>query len=260
MPEVVVKGRSLAYAIEPPVIDSAKGAVVFIHGSGGDSEDWRFQLDALSHVAATIAIDLPGHGASPLPAEEQIDLYARWVADFVEELGLQKVMIVGCSLGSAITLKIALSQPAWLRAIGLVGAGARLRVLPALLEDLEKNPQTVLAMLGDLCVSPSSSPEVREAVREKLLSARPDVVHKDLKACDGFDVMNSIKEISVPAWIIVGEDDKLTPVKYAHFLEREIPDTSFSIVPGAGHLVMIEQPQAFNNSLSQFLRNSGMLE
>lgn len=260
MPEVVVRGRVLAYAVQPSEIDSTRGAVVFIHGSGGDSEDWKSQLDGLSHKATIVAIDLPGHGGSPLPAEGQVGAYAQWVTDFVEELGLQKVMVVGCSLGSAITLTIALSQPAWLRAIGLVGAGARLRVQPALLEDIKANPQSVLAMLGELCVSPSSSSEVREAVRDKLLSAKPDVVHNDFSACDAFDVMNSIKKISVPTWIIVGEDDKLTPVKYAHFLDREIPVTSLTIVPDAGHLVMIERPEAFNESLSEFLRNFGMLK
>lgn len=259
MPEILVRARPVAYAVQPSEIDPGKGTLLFVHGSGGDSEDWRFQLDGLSHQAAALAVELPGHGASPPPAEDRVEAYAQWVRDFVDALGLRKVMLIGCSLGSAVTLTVALTEAPWLRAIGLVGAGARLRVLPALLEGLKTNPQDTLGMLSELSVSPNCPLDARETIRERMLSVSADVVHKDLSACNAFNVMDRIEKISVPAWIIVGEDDKLTPPKYAQYLGKQISDSSLTVVPDAGHLVMLEKPVAFNESLSRFLRDSGVL-
>ena len=131
MPEVSIRGRRLAYEVQPVGLDKSSLSVVFIHGSGGDREDWRAQLDGLPQVANIIALELPGHGESDPPGEATVEAYARWVVDFVDAMGFQKVVLVGCSLGSAITQWIALFSPkTWLVGIGLVGAGARLRVHP----------------------------------------------------------------------------------------------------------------------------------
>lgn len=259
MPEILARGTLLSYAVEPEELNPLDLAIVFVHGSGGDSQDWKYQLTGLSRTVPIIALELPGHGGSPPPALERVEAHAQCVMDFVDALGLRKVMLVGCSLGSAITLSVALSKPSWLTAIGLVGAGARLRVLPALLEGLKVAPDTALAMLADFCLSPASAPEVHEEIRQKLLAATADVVHKDLSACDRFDVMNRLGEISLPAWIIVGEDDRLTPVKYAQYLNRGLSSSSLTVVPRAGHLVMMEQPESFNESLLRFLSTSGLL-
>lgn len=259
MPDILAKGTLLSYAVEPEEINPLDLIIVFIHGSGGDGQDWKYQLTGLSRMASIIALDLPGHGGSPPPAPERVEEHAQCVMDFVDALGLRKVMLVGCSLGSAITLSVALSEPSWLTAIGLVGAGARLRVLPALLEGLKAHPDMALAMLADFCLSPGSARELHEEIRQKLLAATADIVHKDLSACDRFDVMNRLGEISLPAWIIVGQDDRLTPVKYAQYLNRGISSSTLTLVPGAGHLVMIEQPESFNDSLARFLSTSGLL-
>ena len=134
MPDISIRSRRLAYEARPEIYDKSALAVIFIHGSGGDREDWRGQLEGLSDQATIIALELPGHGASEPPGETTIPAYSQWVTNFVETLGLRKVVLVGCSLGSAITQWIALSTPSWLVGIGLVGAGARLRVHPAFLD------------------------------------------------------------------------------------------------------------------------------
>ena len=71
--------------------------------------------------------------------------------------------------------------------------------------------------------------------------------------------MKRIGEISLPTWIIVGEDDNLTPMKYARFLHEHISGSRLSVIPGAGHLVMMEKPKEFNELLGQFLVDVGLV-
>lgn len=208
-----------------------------------------------------IALELPGHGASPGPGESSVAAYADWVVGFVETLGLRRVILVGCSLGSAIVQWIALSPKEWLAAIGLVGAGARLKVLPDLLDGLQQEEQQrdCLGMLADFCLSPATGDPLRTVMKEKYCAALPAVIHGDLSACDDFDVMKAINSVSVPTCILVGEDDRLTPVKYAAFLQGAISGSRLSVISGAGHLVMLEKPDVFNERFGQFLIDAGLV-
>ena len=168
---------------------------------------------------------------------------------------------MGCSLGSAVVQWIALSPRPWLSAIGLVGAGARLKVLPAVLDGLrqEGERQQSMGMMAEFCLSPSTGEPLRSSFTEKFRHTSPELVLNDLLACDAFDVMKRIGEISLPTWIIVGEDDNLTPMKYARFLHEHISGSRLSVIPGAGHLVMMEKPKEFNELLGQFLVDVGLV-
>ncbi|AFM24360.1 alpha/beta fold hydrolase [Desulfomonile tiedjei] len=255
MPERTINGRRLGFEIQPESFDKNGLTVVFIHGTGGDREHWRDQLNGLSSTASMLALELPGHGTSEGPGEATVQGFSRWVIDFIDAVDLRKVMLVGCSLGSAITQWIALNarQP-WLVALGLVGAGARLKVHPAFLEGLRDNKNKALSMLADFCLSDSPDPVLHAKLREKFLDADAELILGDLGACNEFDVMGRLSEIDLPTCIIVGQEDKLTPVKYAKFLSESIKNSSLQIIPAAGHLVSMEQPLKFNEILSDFIR------
>ncbi len=257
MPKVSVRGRILGYEVQPPDFDKNRLTVVFIHGSGGDREHWRAQLDGLSHAANMLALELPGHGVSDPPGESTVDAYSQWVAAFVESLGLQKIVLVGHSLGSAITQWIALSGQPWLAGIGLVGAGARLRVQPAFLTGLLEDRDKAMKALSEYAVSQSAPESVRQKALEDFQTCSAELLHGDLTACDNFDIIDRLKQINLPAWIVVGEDDRLTPVKYAKFLHENLEGSKLAVVPGAGHMVMAEKPEAFNQSLRDFLEQLG---
>jgi len=255
MPELTVRGRRLGYEVQPSTFDKTSLAVLFIHGSGGDREDWRQQLEGLNSPASMIALELPGHGASSPPGETSVPGYALWVTDFVETLGLEKVVVVGCSLGSAITQTLALAPRPWLVGLGLVGAGARLKVHPQFLAGLKQNPQTALDLLADFCLSNSPDNALREELRRKYSSISADLVHDDLYACDNFDVMDKVNQIVLPTCIIVGHDDRLTPLKYSEFLHKAIRGSRLEVISGAGHLVMVEKPREFNRALVSFIES-----
>jgi pimeloyl-ACP methyl ester carboxylesterase len=254
MPGVHVRGRRLGYEVQPPNYDKSDLTVVFVHGSGGDREDWRAQLDGLPHIANMMAIELPGHGASDGPGEKTVPAFSQWVIDFVDALALEKVVLVGCSLGSAIVQWIALfAKPSWLEGIGLVGAGARLRVHPAILAGLVDDKDAAREKLAEFCLSPASDQSLHEKMQDKYTNTSAELIRADLSACDAFDVMEKIKDIELPTLIVVGEDDMLTPVKYAKFLKQTIPGSTLTIVPKAGHLVMMEQPETFNAALGDLI-------
>jgi pimeloyl-ACP methyl ester carboxylesterase len=254
MAEVSIRGRKLTYNAQPVDFDKSALTVVFIHGSGGDKDDWQEQLSGVSDTANVMAIDLPGHGDSEPPGERNVAIYAQWVSDLVEEIGLEKALLVGCSLGSAIAQWLALEGKPWLAGIGLVGAGARLKVHPAFLEGFLNDKTAAIGMLVEYALSPATVDPVRSRVREKLDQGPVEVLHGDFSACNEFDVTDRISKIKLPTWILVGEDDRLTPVKYARFLNDAIQGSKLDIVPAAGHLAMVEKPEEFNRLLKDFLK------
>lgn len=259
MPQLYIRGQSLAYAVKPVNFDRSLLALLFIHGTGGDSNDWCGQLEGLSSRATVIALELPGHGTSDPPGETSVRAYVEWVVDFIEEVGLKRVFVVGCSLGSAIAQMIALSPRPWLAGIGLVGTGARLRVHPAFLDGLRQDKEKALGMLADFCLSPATGNPLREEMRIKYLRADPELIYSDLIACNEFDVMEEIRQVDLPTWIIVGNDDKLTPPKYADYLHSAISGSRLSTISDAGHLVMMERPVEFNRQLAGFLVDVGLI-
>jgi pimeloyl-ACP methyl ester carboxylesterase len=257
MSEVTIRGRRLGYEAQPHDFDRSVLSVVFIHGTGGDREDWRAQLDGLSRMANIIAIELPGHGQSDPPGETAVDAYAQWVSDFVETLGLQKVMLFGCSLGSAIAQWIALQRPSWLRALGVVGGGARLRVHPAFLDGVLQDREKAMKEFAAFAVASHGSEAAQSETLRKFMSNPAELIHGDLTACNEFDAMGRVAEISVPTLIVVGEEDRLTPPKYAQYLHDQISHSSLKVIPAAGHVAMMEKPKEFNSALAEFVRGLG---
>ncbi|MEW6533190.1 MAG: alpha/beta hydrolase [Thermodesulfobacteriota bacterium] len=257
MSEVTIRGRRLGYEAQPQDFDRSGLSVVFIHGTGGDREDWRAQLDGLSQVATIVAIELPGHGKSDPPGEASVDAYARWVIDFVEALGLQKVMLFGCSLGSGIAQWIALQRPSWLKALGVVGGGARLRVHPAFLDGVLQDREKAMKEFAAFAVASHGSEAAQSETLRKFMSNPAALIHGDLTACNEFDAMGRVAEISVPTLIVVGEEDRLTPPKYAQYLHDQIADSRMSVIQAAGHVAMMEKPKEFNRAVAEFVKGLG---
>jgi len=202
------------------------------------------------------AVDLPGHGRSGGEGRTSIDGYAEVILRLLDALDLDKASLVGHSMGGAISQYLALEHPARVDRLVLVGTGARLRVLPSLLEMMLAHFPLTAEMMLSWAYSSDSSPELLDLARQEWVENDPQVVHDDFAACDVFDVMGRLGEIRCPALVLCGEDDKLTPVKYAHYLRDNIQGASLAIVPRAGHMVMMEQPELTNRAIEEFLAGS----
>jgi len=230
--------------------------LVFIHGSGDSGRVWRLQIEHFGTHHA-FALDLPGHGQRPdtLPAEVTVHEYAQVVHDIMtQELHLQKPIIVGHSLGGAIALTMALEYGDALGGIILIGTGARLRILPALLADAKNRPEQARLRLSHMAVATTTAPSVSQAVAQEQGTPGPNMLYRDLAACDVFDIMKRLYEISIPTLILCGVEDQLTPVKYSTYLQQHISGSNLHIIPGAGHYVMREQPEAVNSAIDEWLQ------
>ena len=230
--------------------------LVFIHGSGDSGRVWRLQIEHFG-TQHTFALDLPGHGQRPdtLPTEVTIQEYAQAAHDIVtQELYLQKPIIVGHSLGGAIALTMALEYGSELGGIVLVGTGARLRILPALLADAKNTPEQARLRLSSMAVATITPPSVSQAVVQEQAIPGPNILYRDLAACDVFDIMKRLYEISIPTLIVCGTEDQLTPAKYSMYLHKHISGATLHVIPNAGHYVMREQPEAVNSAIDEWMQ------
>jgi pimeloyl-ACP methyl ester carboxylesterase len=228
--------------------------VVCLHGSGDSSRHWD-RLVACLPEYQIVALDLPGHGASierPGPAEMGVGDYADYLRAEMTRSGLKDVCLVGHSLGSAIALRLAVDHPSLVRRLVLVGGGARLRVLPALLEAARTHPAEALRQLVTTGFAPSHQ-DAAKRYYASLPPVAPGVVYRDLAACDRFDMMEELGHIAQPALLVTGEEDRLTPPKYARFLQEHLAAAQSRLLPGCGHYVAVEAPEALADALRRWL-------
>ncbi len=199
-------------------------------------------------------IELPGHGESGGKGEKEVVTYAEQVHGFLQGVGVRKVFLVGHSMGGAIVQTLALIHPEVIKGIVLVGTGARLKVLPMILNGINTNFEETIPKIVQFAYSRKAPSKLIEDGVTQMLECRPEVLHGDFSACDRFDMMKEVEKIDLPTLILCGEDDALTPVLYSKFLQSRIKGSKLEVLPSAGHMVMMESPQAFNEKIRGFIK------
>jgi pimeloyl-ACP methyl ester carboxylesterase len=247
VPTVRVQQTELYYA----QAGQGQPALLFVHGAGGDHTMWGEQLRELAPNFSVAALDLNGHGRSPAREGEGFQTYTEDVLAVLEALAMPTV-VVGHSMGGAITLMVALQRPKNLVGLGLVGTGAKLRVHPQILELCQTDFERAIDFIVQWAFAEQSPPELRERARAQMRRTGADALLRDFSSCNTFDVMARLSEIALPTLILCGRDDKLTPVKYSEYLQQNIPTAQLKIIEGAGHMVMLEQPRAVTTALWEF--------
>ena len=137
----------------------------------------------------------------------------------------------------------------------LIGSGARLRVTPQIFDILEKDYAGYINLARNLSFSPQAGDDVIREITGIKLSCPPEVAAGDFRACDKFDVMERLGEIKHRVLIISGGDDKLTPPKYADYLEKNIRLATRCHLEGAGHMMPNEKPDEVNRAIRSFLQS-----
>lgn len=228
--------------------------VVLIHGAGASHLCWPVALRRLPGFRV-LAIDLPGHGRSEGIAMQRIEAYADSLMELLDSLGIYRSVLVGHSMGGAVALQAARTCPAQVVALGLIASGACLNVSPQLLEYLS-NPATIslaLEWLRARLFGPSMSAGLAERVISQLKKARPGVLYADWQSLARFDLRAELSNFRVPIWAAVGVEDRLVPLSCARFLAANTPNVQLQLVPGAGHMLILEQPRLLGQGLCDFL-------
>jgi pimeloyl-ACP methyl ester carboxylesterase len=253
MPFVNIEGVRIHYAADPDPPEMGHITLVLIHGSGGSHEVWSHQLESMSGAFNVVAPDLPGHGLSEGMGEQEISRYADWIRRFTKTLGAVPLVIGGHSMGGAVAIELCLRPPRRLVGAVLIGTGARLRVMPDIFTFLQKDRQAYEGIIRQYGFSQKTAEAVKEAYFQISRKTNPLVTLGDFRACNGFDRMESLGEIKVPALIVVGAEDRLTPPKYAQYLHEKLSESRLEVIADAGHAVMLEQPGELNRKLEEFL-------
>ncbi len=225
-----------------------------IHGSMSTHRVWDKQR-ILAKNYALLFLDLPGHGQSePLEGEITVPRFAEIVAQLIQEMDHKGVFVMGHSLGGAIALQLALDHASLLGGLVLVGTGAKLGVLPAILEGLRTDYQAGIELAtGQMAFAIGADPELVERSKKECLQCPQEVGYNDFVACNNFDVRERLSEIKVPSLVVVGDEDKLTPVKWSQYLADHLLNSELTIIEQAGHMVMLEQSKKFNQAITAFL-------
>ncbi len=228
--------------------------VILIHGAGGNHLYWPPQIRRL-HNQRIFAVDLPGHGKSGGVGHHAVDDYAEEILKFLKALKLNAAILVGHSMGGAIALHVAIRSPKRVLGLGLVGSGARLRVAPAILQSAS-DPSTfadAVRLIIGASFAPQTHARLKELAAQRMSETRSAVLYGDFLACDAFNATEQISKISLPTLLLCGAEDKMTPSKYSEFLRDRIPGAQMALVPDAGHMAMLEQPEGVGRILSDFL-------
>ena len=232
-------------------------SIVFVHGACENSLFWNHQK-ILSDRFRILALDLPGHGKSEkLHCPVTVKKYSDIVAEFIAKTCPDKAVIVGHSMGGAVALTNVIEHPENLKGIVLVATGAKLGVLPSIREGLRTRfEETVKTIVGPRQFSSKTNLETIRFVTDEILKCKSEMASADYEACNGFDVRQKLQSITVPALIIVGEEDRMTPATWSTYMKENIPKSKIGVIRDASHLPMLERPSEFNRYLTEFVISS----
>ena len=232
--------------------DKSQPAVLLLHGAGFDHSTWALHSRWFAHHGfGVLAPDLPGHGRSsgaPLPTIAEM---ADWTAALLDDAGAAKAKLVGHSMGSLIALETAARHPAKVSALGLIATAAAMTVGPDLLKAAEANDRSAIDMVSiwglgfqaELGGSLAPGLWMHSGAQRVLEQCRPGVLFNDLSACNAYQgALAAAAQITVPATLVLGERDMMTPARAGKALAAALPDSRTVVLRGAGHMMMVERP------------------
>jgi pimeloyl-ACP methyl ester carboxylesterase len=217
-------------------------SLVLVHGAGGSSVTWLRALPLLGRAARAIAPDLAGHGRSAGPAPRTVAEAREGLRSFVLELGLERPVLAGHSMGGAIALDYALAYSGEVSALVLCSTAAQLAVGREILDLLRQHFAAFHRFFAGLAFGPGVRTSDAEVAVRDLVSAAPGAVLADFVACDAFDVRAHLPELRVPTLVLCGLEDRLTPPSQSRELAASIAGARLALFPGAGHMLPWEEP------------------
>jgi pimeloyl-ACP methyl ester carboxylesterase len=244
--------------------------VVLLHGIGSNAESFEPLMAALSGRYATLAWNAPGYGCSAPLAVEWPDAsdYAAAVNRLLAQLQIGRCVLVGHSLGNLIAARYAVDVPEQIAALILISpalgyrakkGGALPPPVAARIEELDRLGAKAFAAkrAPGLLADPSARPEVLRAVERAMAGVRRPGYDQAARLLAGGRLLDDAAKITVPAAVIVGSDDRVTPIGNGHFafaaLQGSSPRHAFRTIANAGHAVCQEQPADVARAIVEFI-------
>jgi pimeloyl-ACP methyl ester carboxylesterase len=247
-----VDGAEVYAATGGKTFDPKLPLVIFLHGAGFDHSMWASYCRWFSHHGySVLAPDLPGHGRSKGQPISTIAEMADWVIRLIEAAGADDARLVGHSMGALVALDAAARYPEKIKALGLIGVGAAMPVSTDLLAAAQANDHAAIDMVSiwgfgfaaGLGGSQAPGLWMMNGGQRVLEQTPPGVLFSDLSACNDYKTaLDAAVQIKVPAALILGERDMMTPMKSGKQLATAIAGSKEIILRGAGHMLTAERP------------------
>jgi 3-oxoadipate enol-lactonase len=260
---VIVAGSTALHFEQAGSADGSR-VLLLVHGFPFNAAMWRPQLQEPPPGWRVIAPDLAGFGGNPPADQLSVDGAADDLAALLESLDVRSAVVCGLSMGGYIAFALLRRHPALVRALVLcdtraaadTGDARRGRLESAASVRSQGTGEFLQSMLPKLLspITRKRQPAVEEELRGIMEAAPAASVAAALEALAARpDSTPILRSIAVPTQIIVGSDDEITPVLDAQFMARGIPGAVLTVIPDAGHVSNLENPDAFNRALHGFL-------
>jgi 3-oxoadipate enol-lactonase len=263
---ITINNLTVSYSDHGP--DDAP-VIIFIHGFPLNKSMWNIQVEALKENYRVIAYDIRGHGNSDQGIDEfSIELFVLDLLRLMEKLKIEKSILCGLSLGGYIALNAVLKHPD--RFDGLILNDTQ---CIADTPEIKENRCNAIISIKEKGVEQyadeiikklfaqetfTKNKNVIDAVREMIISTPKQSLCNTLHAlAERKETCDQLPEINIPVLIMVGEEDKITPIAAAQQMHEKILNSKLEIIQQAGHLSNLENPTAFNTHLVNFLELVG---
>jgi 3-oxoadipate enol-lactonase len=259
-----IRGTELAYDVR-----GSGPALLLLHAFPLGLAQWDDQARALSGAFQVVRFDARGFGGSP-PGDGLLTMerIADDAAGLLDHLQLGAATVCGVSMGGYAAFAFARNHPTRLRGLVLADTKAsadgeqarRVRAEQADKVRKEGTAAIVDAVLPKLLgkTSHEQRPQVVARVRDLILANPPRGITDALAGLAArADSTPTLRQLRVPTLIVCGEEDAITPPAESEAMQAAIPDSRLELIPKAGHLANLEDPDAFNRALEAFLRRVG---
>ena len=238
-------------------------AVVFLHGIGCSIATWAPQIAGFGGRCRTVAIDSRGFGASDRTyGDMTMADYADDVIGVLDALDITDATIVGLSMGGMMAQHIALRAPEKVKSLVLAdttgsAAGSTADTLAATNQAvLEFGMGPVVANFLAASFAPAtfaSNSPCLGILQETLATSDPLSYRLAANAIIGHNTLDRLRDLDIPATVVVGDQDALLPLEHSEALADAIPGAKLVVIDGAGHMSNLEQPEQFDAVLSEVL-------
>src|SRR4030095_13042030 len=242
--------------------------LVFIHGFPFDQTMWEPQLKALPHSFRAFTYDLRGHGKSEMgDGQYTVELFVDDLMALLDYFQIAKAILCGLSLGGYIALRAAERNGDRIRSLLLCGTKSEADPNETKLKRAEQiklvksdGARALAPLLVKSLFAPTTheeNPAVVEKIRRTIESTDPLALAGTLLAmASRTDTTASLAKIQVPTLILVGEADTITPPSPSRAMHEKIAGSKMAVIPKAGHLSNLENPEEFNRHFLEFLKGA----
>lgn len=246
-------------------LDVGEGpAILFLHGLGGDKNNWQPQLDALAADFRCLAWTMPGYGDSRALDDLTWPNLATAATQLLDHVGVESATVVGLSMGGYVAQQLAADHSERVDSLILAATTAQFargsasfaeRFLASRLRPIDEGavPADFAPAVVKGLLSEDAADETVASAIASMSQISADAYRAALTCLVTWDFLDRLDEITAPALCLAGANDKTAPAEAVQALADGLGNATFQEIDNCRHLLNLDQPAAFNDALRSFL-------